>query len=274
MLFLSYPWTQIKHQIPFKMSQQQQQLRGQRPNSWSGMMTRLEYTKRCNILALTKQRMKKLSSLQGQGQGQGKKCSEFRRQQGKLFHSDLVNNFNKYTIIPYKIKFSEEIALIEQMGITYPFKQARLNALILQYNDEYCMDKSTQAEYMILLLNFYIKNDNPLFKCHGMKYFLPDLKWNYNLVIQTLTYLKEVDIILTAATAEDWEIDTLTNSYVNYTTLNHLEIIAGILECTLFIEAASKHMAHHREKMVAVLPRLLGHSVDCNVATIIYDFCL
>ena len=48
----------------------------------------------------------------------------------------------------------------------------------------------------------------------------------------------------------------------------------GIRETTLFIAMMSKHLAYHRKKMVNYLPRLLGHRIDDNVATIIYEYCM
>ena len=48
----------------------------------------------------------------------------------------------------------------------------------------------------------------------------------------------------------------------------------GIRETTLFIAMMSKHLAYHRKKMVNYLPRLLGHRIDDNVATIIYQYCM
>ena len=48
----------------------------------------------------------------------------------------------------------------------------------------------------------------------------------------------------------------------------------GIRETTLFIAMISKHLAYHRKKMVKYLPRLLGHRIDDNVATIIYEYCM
>lgn len=48
----------------------------------------------------------------------------------------------------------------------------------------------------------------------------------------------------------------------------------GIRETTLFIAMMSKHLAYHRKKMVNYLPRLLGHRIDDNIATIIYEYCM
>ena len=48
----------------------------------------------------------------------------------------------------------------------------------------------------------------------------------------------------------------------------------GLRETTLFIAMMSKHLAYHRKKMVNYLPRLLGHRIDDNVATIIYEYCV
>jgi hypothetical protein len=48
----------------------------------------------------------------------------------------------------------------------------------------------------------------------------------------------------------------------------------GIRETRLFIAMMSKHLAYHRKKMVNYLPRLLGHRIDDNVATIIYEYCM
>ena len=48
----------------------------------------------------------------------------------------------------------------------------------------------------------------------------------------------------------------------------------GIRETTLFIAMMSKHLAYHRKKTVNYLPRWLGHRIDDNIATIIYEYCM
>ena len=112
-----------------------------------------------------------------------------------------------------------------------------------------------------------------MFNYSGLHYCIPDLKWSYKIAIQTLNYLKIIERIYAITTPDDWENGGI-NAYINYTTISHLEVLEGIKQCVLFIDNVSKHMIQHREKMIQFLPRLIGNGIDCNIATIMYDFCL
>lgn len=239
------------------MAQQQQQLRGQ-SNGWTAMITRLEYTSRVDMLAREKRRV-----VRRQGQADDSMNSY-------LFQTNyFMDEINKFKLMPFKLKHSAEIADIESKNS--PHKQTWLNNLIRKYNDEYVMDKSTQAQYFLLLIKLHSQNYDKFFKHNGLHYCVPDLKWTYKMAVQTLNYLTKIEKIMRTASAEDWD-NGGSNSYVNFTTLNHLEILEGIRDCKSFIDIVSKHMAQHREKMVGVLPFLVGHSIDCNIATIMYEF--
>jgi hypothetical protein len=236
------------------MSQQQQQLRGQ-SNGWTGMITRLEYTRRVDMLAREKERVLQSTNLS---------LNTY------LFKTNyFMDEINKFKTMPFNLKHSAEIADIELKNS--PHKQAWMNALVCKYNDEFCMDKSTQAQYVLLLIKHHSQNYDKFFKHAGLHYSVPELKWTYKMAIQTLNYLKKIDYILRTATANDWD-NGGSNSYVNFTTLNHLEIFEGIRDCKTFIDTVSKHMAQHREKMVGILPLLVGHGIDCNIAMIMYEF--
>ena len=230
------------------MAQQQQQLRGQ-SNGWSSMLTRMEYTRRVDMLAREKQRV-----LEGQDES---------------LNTYLMDEINKFKLLPFKLKHSAEIADIKLKNS--PYQQVWMNSLVYKYNDEFVMDKSTQAQYVLLLIKLHSQNYDKFFKHAGLHYSVPDLKWTYKMAIQTLNYLTKIEKILRTASADEWE-NGGTNSYVNFTTLNHLEILEGIRDCNSFIDIVSKHMDQHRKKMVGVLPFLVGHSIDCNIASIMYDF--
>ena len=91
--------------------------------------------------------------------------------------------------------------------------------------------------------------------------------------------------------ASDWSKDNFTHR----TQRNNIiyDVLEEIFEDDLFVNYLTEHAgvseelsdycsigemvilykALKREKMVGLLPGLLGHRVDANIATIIHDFC-
>ena len=75
--------------------------------------------------------------------------------------------------------------------------------------------------------------------------------------------------------------DVLEEIFEDDLFVNYLTEHAGVSEDDLeelsdyysIGEMVVLYKALKREKMVALLPGLLGHRVDANIATIIYDFC-
>lgn len=75
--------------------------------------------------------------------------------------------------------------------------------------------------------------------------------------------------------------DVLEEIFEDDLFINYLTEHAGVSEDDLeelsdyysIGEMVILYKALKREKMVALLPGLLGHGVDANIATIIHDFC-
>jgi hypothetical protein len=122
-------------------------------------------------------------------------------------------------------------------------------------------------EYDIMLIKEMVKmviicnrNYDKLFKHIGLR---------YNILLSTnkkpfmYALLKKAKYLLHLLSTSDCQL-LLNNPLHNQ----------GIRETNLFIAMMTKHFAYHRTKMVNYLPRLLGHRIDDNVATIIYEYCI
>ena len=101
----------------------------------------------------------------------------------------------------------------------------------------------------IMRIFVFNRNFHLIFKCNGMRYSLNGIHYSI------LTEVKNV-------------LMTLITSKKKYGLKNK-----GIREANVFIEIMRQQLEFNREKMITVLPRLLGHGVDSNIATIIYDYC-
>ena len=60
--------------------------------------------------------------------------------------------------------------------------------------------------------------------------------------------------------------------FINYLT-EHVGVSEELSDYYSIGEMVILYKALKREKMIALLPGLLGHRVDANIATIIHDFC-
>ena len=92
-------------------------------------------------------------------------------------------------------------------------------------------------------------------------------------MLDTLAHLKKIVSMIELLTYANASEEYDTNVELKYNTMEDTKIYNGIKECELFIENMFKHQAYHRKKMIGMLPWLLGHGVDANIATIIYDYC-
>ena len=203
--------------------------------------------------------------------------------------NELSEMKKKYTMIPsFKIKYAKEIADIGIRNIQYSnvfiyIRQRIMNNLTSIYNDEITMYKTSQRKCQLLQIRIHNRNYDKIFKHDGLFYdiYIQDkdkatyIKDTYLIVLDTLRVLKELEIIYrTANEVEDVDNADDADDPRRFITISERGVKSGIQECELFIANMFTHLAYHRKKMVALLPRLLGHGVDSNIATIIYDYCM
>jgi len=205
--------------------------------------------------------------------------------------NELSEMKKKYRMIPFKIKYAKEIADIGIRNIQYSnvfiyIRQRIMNNLTSIYNDEITMYKTSQRKCQLLQIRIHNRNYDKIFKHNGLFYNLyiqeknntTYIKDTYLIVLDTLRVLKELEIIYRSANeVEDVNNDDNADDADDprrFITISERGVKSGIQECELFIANMFTHLAYHRKKMVALLPRLLGHCVDSNIATIIYDFCM
>ena len=201
--------------------------------------------------------------------------------------NELTTSIRKYRPIPFHLKYAKQIADIGiktmRYGDHFPtinIRQHNMDNLIKINNAEYYMDFSSREQCNIHLIKMHNLNCDKLFKHDGMQYTiqLPDfettyIKYTYLGVLDTLAHLKKIvnmiELLTYANASEEYD----TNVELKYNTMEDTKIYNGIKECELFIENMFKHQAYHRKKMIEMLPWLVGHGIDANIATIIYDYC-
>ena len=163
------------------MAQQQQQQ--QQPifghdirEDW--MVCRMIYSKRIDMLAQEKRTVVELrddSSLNTY-----------------LFKTNyFIEQINKYKIAPLEIKYSAELAGIELL-LLQANKEFCMNKITRKYSYVYVMDTSTEAGYILFLLQTHSYNYDRFFKHDGFHYWMSHVKWTYKMAIQTLNYLRKV----------------------------------------------------------------------------------
>jgi len=202
--------------------------------------------------------------------------------------NELSEMKKKYTMLPFKIKYAKEIADIGIRNIQYSnvfiyIRQRIMNNLTSIYNDEITMYKTSQIKCQLLQIRIHNCNYDKIFKHDGLFYNLyiqekekdntTYIKDTYLIVLDTLRVLKELEIIYCNANEVE-DVGDDADDPRRFITISERGVKSGIRECELFIAKMFTHLAYHRKKMVALLPCLLGHSVDCNIATIIYDYCV
>jgi len=134
------------------------------------------------------------------------------------------------------------------------FHAERSSLIVREYN----VMLIKEMIHMVIIVN---RNYDKIFKHIGIGYCLVhSVEITKPIMYVVLNHAKYVLRILSASNCQVVMSKQLRNQ--------------GIREATLFIAMMSKHLAYHRKKMVNYLPRLLGHRIDDNVATIIYEYCM
>ena len=202
--------------------------------------------------------------------------------------NELTTSIRKYRPIPFHLKYAKQIADIGiktmRYGDRFPtinMRQHNMENLIKINNAEYYMDFSSRAQCNIHLIKMHNLNCDKLFKHDGMQYTVDFptgsettyIKYTYLGVLDTLAHLKKINEMIELLTYANASEEYDMNLELKYNTIEDTKIYNGIKECELFIENMFKHQAYHRKKMIGMLPWLLGHGIDANVATIIYDYC-
>ena len=127
------------------------------------------------------------------------------------------------------------------------------------FDEVICLHNRSIAEriqrMMMINQNFHI-----IFKNNGIKYSLVSVENNEPFIQWIIKEAKNLKLHL---------LGSRKKYRLTMRTLNQ-----GIREADLFIEIMNNHMAFNREKMITLLPRLMGHRIDANIATIIYDYCM
>jgi len=158
------------------------------------------------------------------------------------------------------------MAFIESYN-KYCNQQQYISSMIRFYNQrsslivrEYNAMLIKEMIHMVIIVN---RNYDKIFKHIGFGYRLVHpVEITKPIMYVVLNHAKYVLRILSASNCP--VVMTMTKQLRDQ----------GIRETTLFIAMMSKHLAYHRKKMVNYLPRLLGHRIDDNIATVIYEYCM